>query len=404
MSAMQLNITHTVDIPNSRRMELYRRNPDLGPRLLFFSGGSALRKTSEELVYYTHNSIHILTPVDSGGSSAVLRRAFGMPAIGDIRNRLMALADRGLTGNPEIFRLFAYRLSKDADQADLEDELEQMAGGTHFKVQQVPDPMRKIVRNALQLFTEMISEENVPGGFDLHGASIGNLILTSSYLMNRRHFDPAIFIFSKLVNVRGIVRPIINANLHLAAELENNQTIFGQHLLTGKEVPPINARVKSIYLSAAGKEPQPVILEVRDKMKMLIRSADLICYPMGSFFSSLLSNLLFKGVTDAISRNARPKVFIPNMGTDPELFGYTLPEQIDTLLYYLKKDGPAQIRDSDVLNYILLDEKNGHYAGVVDKEDLARRGISIINCRLVSMRSQPYIDEKLLVPVLLSLA
>ncbi len=35
---------------------------------------------------------------------------------------------------------------------------------------------------------------------------------------------------------------------------------------------------------------------------------------------------------------------------------------------------------------------------------MARRDIQIINCRLVSMRSQPYIDEKMLVPILLSLS
>jgi CofD-related protein of GAK system len=401
---MHIEITHTIDLPDPRRMELFRRNPDLGPRILFFSGGSALRKTSEELVYYTHNSIHIITPVDSGGSSAVLREALDMPAIGDIRNRLMALADRGLTGNPEIFRLFAYRLPPDKDQEALEDELTRMAQGGHHLVQRVPDPMRKIVRNFLQFFLDMISRENMPNGFDLRGASIGNLILTASYLMNRRHFDPAIFIFSKLVNVRGTVRPIANANLHLVAELETGETIVGQHLLTGKEVPPIEARIKSVYLSESRREPVPSTMDIREKMKARIRSADLICYPMGSFYSSLLANILMRGVSDAIRRNPRPKVFIPNTGADPELFGHSLSDQVEALLQALKKDDPTHTEDSEVLNYILMDEKNGNYPGRLNRDELARRGIQIINCRLVSMRSRPYIDEKMLVPILLSLA
>ncbi len=308
---MQIQITHTIDLPDPRRMELFRRNPDLGPRILFFSGGSALRKTSEELVYYTHNSIHIITPVDSGGSSAILRDALQMPAIGDIRNRLMALADRGLTGNAEIFRLFAYRLPQDADQDALEDELERMAQGTHLLIQRVPDPMRKIVRNFLQFFVDMISNEKMLQGFDLRGASIGNLILTAGYLMNRRHFDPAIFIFSKLINARGTVRPIANANLHLVAEMENGETIVGQHLLTGKEVPPIDSRVKSVFLSESRQDPVPTSLDIRDKMKTLIHSADLICYPMGSFYSSLLSNILLPGVSNAIRRNPRPRSLFP---------------------------------------------------------------------------------------------
>lgn len=401
---MQIEITHTIDLPDPRRMELLRRNPDLGPRILFFSGGNALRKTSEELVYYTHNSIHLITPVDSGGSSAVLREAFQMPAIGDIRNRLMALADRGLAGNPEIFRLFAYRLPRTADQAALAEELAQMAQGHHRLVQRVQDPMRKIVRNFLQSFLEMISGAGLPKGFDLRGASIGNLILTAGYLMNRRHFDPAIFIFSKLVNVRGTVRPIVNANLHLVAELEDGQILIGQHLLTGKEVPPIDARVKTVFLSESRQAPVATKRSIREKMNALIRSADLICYPMGSFYSSLLSNVMLGGVSNAIRRNPCAKVFIPNTGTDPELFGHSLADQVEILLETLKRDDSAPIEDSDVLNTILVDERNGHYPGCLDRDDLARRGINMINCRLVSMRSQPYIDEKMLVPILLSLA
>ena len=70
--------------------------PALGPRLVFFTGGTALRDLSRQLTRHTHNSVHLVTPFDSGGSSAALRRAFAMPAVGDIRNRLLALADSAL--------------------------------------------------------------------------------------------------------------------------------------------------------------------------------------------------------------------------------------------------------------------------------------------------------------------
>jgi 2-phospho-L-lactate transferase/gluconeogenesis factor (CofD/UPF0052 family) len=75
------------------------------------------------LKQYTHNSVHLITAFDSGGSSAQLRRAFGMPAIGDLRSRIVALADESVRGNPQIYRLFAHRLSTTAAQRDLEIEL-----------------------------------------------------------------------------------------------------------------------------------------------------------------------------------------------------------------------------------------------------------------------------------------
>jgi CofD-related protein of GAK system len=395
---MQVKITKTINLPDPRRLELCRRSPDLGPNILFFTGGSALRPTSEELIFYTHNSTHIITPVDSGGSSAKLRDAFAMPAIGDIRNRLMALADRGLTGNPEIFRLFAHRFPKDADRDQLERELVEMINGSHPLVERITDPMRKIIRMLLSFFYK-----RKPSDFDLRAASIGNLILTGGYLQYNHHLDPVIYIFSKLVNVRGTVRPVLDRHLHLVAELESRDILVGQHLLTGKEVPPISSAVKRVFLSESRETPWPVDVAIPNKIKKLIRGADLICYPMGSFFSSIISNLLPGGVGDAIAANKCPKIFIPNTGTDPELYGTDLGRQVEILLHYLKGDNGG-LGDEDVLNFILIDERSGGYDGFLDQARLQQRGIHVIDCRLVSLRSRTRIDEKLLVPTLLSLA
>ena len=56
--------------------------PDGGSRILFFSGGTALAPVAAELSRHTRNAVHVITTFDSGGSSAELRRAFDMPAVG----------------------------------------------------------------------------------------------------------------------------------------------------------------------------------------------------------------------------------------------------------------------------------------------------------------------------------
>ena len=91
-----VQILKTIQIPDLVKIERYRKVPELGPKILFFSGGSALKDLSTKLINYTHNSIHIITSFDSGGSSAKLRDTFHMPSVGDLRNRLMALADHWL--------------------------------------------------------------------------------------------------------------------------------------------------------------------------------------------------------------------------------------------------------------------------------------------------------------------
>ncbi len=395
---MVIKITRTLELPDPVRLARYERTPDLGPKILFFSGGSALRKVCYELIRYTHNSIHLITPFDSGGSSAKIRDAFKMLAIGDVRNRLLALADQSLLGNPEIFKLFAYRFPKDGDQEKMARELDRMIAGRHKLVASIPDPMRKIVRNHIRLF-----KEHMPDDFDLCKASIGNLILAGGFLENRYHLDPVIFIFSKLVQVRGVVRPVVNQFLHLIAEMEDGEVVVGQHMLTGKEVSPISSKIRHVYISRSRKHPKPANIPIRNKMRQLISEAELICYPIGSFYSSLVANLLPRGVGTAVSQNPCPKIFIPNSAEDPELYGHDLNDQVRLLIEYLKQDAPEGTLPSDFLNFIILDEKHKGYPGQLDEDEMRQMGIEIIRCPLISQETAPYIDEKRLVPVLLSL-
>jgi len=396
---LRLKITREVNLPDPMRLARYKRAPELGPRLLFFSGGTALRELSRRLVAYTQNSVHVITPFDSGGSSAVLREAFHMPAVGDIRNRLMALADQSIMGNPDIYRLFAYRFPKDKSPEDLNDMLNSLVEGTGPLIEAVTDPMREIIRNHLMSF-----QENMPDDFDLRGASIGNLILAGGYLMYRRHFDSVIYLFSKLVEVRGVVRPVINQYLHLAAELEDSRVLVGQHLLTGKETPPIDSPVRRIWLTKDRENPEPTRPEIRDKTRRLISRADLICYPVGSFYTSVLCNLLPGGVGRAISRTECAKVYVPNTGgLDPEQRGMTLASSVRMLLHYLYQDCDGDPPSDRLLNFVLIDSRRGDYPAPLELKKIERLGVEIIDTELITEQSRPYLDPELLAQVLLSL-
>lgn len=373
--------------------------PETGPRILFFSGGTALRETSRELVRYTHNSIHIVTPFDSGGSSAALRQAFGMPAVGDVRNRLMALADQGLRGNPEVVALFGHRLPKDLGRAALERRLRRMAEGLDPLVRAIPEPMRKAVRRQLLGFLE-----RMPADFDLKGASIGNLALTAGYLANRRRLGPAIGMFSELIRARGVVRPVMDIDLHLAAELEDGRVVVGQHLLTAKQAPAIDSPVKRLWLARALDDPTPVHAAIPAGVRGLIERADLICYPMGSFYTSLVANLLPSGVGRAVAANPCPKVFVPSAGQDPETLGLDVAGQAEVLVRYLRAEAPDEIRVRDVLNFVLINADPDVYPSRVERSRLSALGFSPLLFRLAASSRDKVLSAPLLVPVLLSLA
>ncbi|MDC0336156.1 GAK system CofD-like protein [Pseudodesulfovibrio sp.] len=369
--------------------------PENGPRILFFSGGTALRSLSRELIRHTHNSVHIITPFDSGGSSAVLRHAFGMPAVGDIRNRLMALADLKETGSPEMFALFTYRLSRNDPQPVLMDELHRMANGDHVLINMVPEPKRSVIQEHFRGFIN-----SMPGDFDLRGASVGNIVLTAGYLAQECRLGPVIALFSELAQVRGVVCPVVDGDLHLAAELDDGSVVVGQHRLTGKEVAPLSSKISRVWLTDSLDSAVPVRVGIEEDVRQRIASADLICYPIGSFYSSVVANLLPKGVGEAVAANPCPKVFIPNPGGDPELLGHDLEEQVAVLRRVLVESGAPD--DAVVLGKILLDSR-ADYPGGVDKVRLAALGVDVIDRPIVFEESLQFFSPDLLSEVLISL-
>jgi len=391
-----ITISRAVTIPDLRKIALFEKAPELGPEILFFSGGSALAGLSRALIDYTYNSIHIITPFDAGGSSAELRKAFNMLAVGDLRNRLMALADKSVQGNPAVYRLFSHRLPKGMDGKELVELLESMIDGFHPLVSSIIDPMRKIIRNHLGGF-----RREMPDKFDLRGASVGNMILTAGYINNDRHIDPVIFLFSKLVEARGVVRPVVNKHMHLIAELENGDVLKGQNHFRGNGAS-LPAPIKDVYLSNSMKYLEPASIQIREKLRNIILRARLICYPMGSFYSSLIANLLPDGVCRAIGKNDCPKVYIPNTGDDPEQFGRSLNELVEILAKFLLRGGRYGSVHK-LLNFVLVDTVNGRYPEPYNLDQIRSMGIEVIDTKLISERSAPYIDEDLLSFALLSL-
>ncbi len=394
----KIRVVRSVEIPDLLRISRYRKIPELGPRILFFSGGSALNGLCKTLKNYTHNSAHLVTTFDSGGSSAELRQAFGMPSIGDLRSRLMALADETVLGHPEVYKLFNHRFPKDVSNNVLLSRLQAMADGNSDWLAVITNPMRSLICNQLGYFLEAM-----PDDFDLRGASIGNLILAGGYINNHEQLNPIIFQFSKLVNVQGTVRAIVDEDLHLGAELADGSWVIGQHKLTGKEVAPLSSPIKKIFLSQSNERFIPADTALKKTNRKLIEDAELICYPPGSFYSSLLANLIPAGVGSAVASNDCPKVYIPNLGSDPEQIGMSLEQMVRGLINQMQADINEGYPHNKLLNFVLMDSKNGRYPSGFSADFLEEMGIELIDVTLISDQSAPYYDNDLLVSALLSL-
>ena len=380
------------------RLARYRKAPELGPKILFFSGGTALRHFSEVLTDYTHNSIHLVTPFDSGGSSAELRRAFAMPAVGDLRARLLALADDSVTGHPEVAALFSHRLTAQGlegatAKALLEQSLRALVSAKHPLLKAIADPMRSLIRSYIAAFSK-----HMPEDFNLNGASVGNLILTGGYLIHNRSLDPIAFLFGQLIKTRGIVRTTTDANLQLEVLLESGRTIVGQHCFTGKETAAIDSPIKAIKLSGEADDIDTLdASKVCKETRTLIDSAELIVFPPGSFYSSIIANLLPKGVDRALAKNPSPKVYVPSLGADLETQGMTLVSQVQVLNEHLS--GRLQTRGAtqSSIDFLLFDSRLLNVSSQQLKTIRDEMGIQIIDLDLApeSAGSHRYDDVKL---------
>lgn len=384
-------LTRSLQVPDRARAARYARAPELGPRVLFFTGGNALREACRVLVKHTHNSVHLVTPFDSGGSSARLRQAFGMLGVGDLRNRIVALADESVHGNPATQALFSHRFSEDADPAALDAELRTMAAGTHPLLTAVADSLRRLLRSTLSQFVARAP------GFDLRGASIGNLLLASGWL---EHGDMAAvsFLFSHIVEARGVVLPTVDASLHLAARLGDGRVVVGQHRLTCRAGTPLGSPIERLWLSASLEDPTEVDVAIDEEVGRLIATSELVVYPFGSFYTSVLANLLPRGVGRALVATRVPKVFVPGLGQDPEQVDMTLSQCVETLVEAARRDAP-DARVTDVVTHVLVDP-DGEHAARPDLDRVRALGVDVVLTELC--RAPNRVDPEHLVTALMS--
>ena len=271
-----------------------------------------------------------------------------------------------------------------------------MVAGTDLRVRDVSEPRRAIIRRQLGVFRDAM-----PPGFDLRNASVGNLVLAGGYLLHGRRLDGVLPAFAQLVGARGTVRPVVDEALHLVAAVEDADPVVGQARITRMTDPA--HRIDDLFLSRSTDPPAPYRPGIDADVDGLIRTSELICYPVGSFYTSLVASLLPAGVSDAIASTSVPKVYVPNPGPDPEERGMSLVDKVETLLRYLSAGSSRPVAPERLLQSVMIDTRSSP-VGSDTLRALARLGVEIIDLPLVSTGSAHRLDPRLLTEAIVSLA
>ncbi len=256
-----------------------------GPRIVAIGGGTGLSSLLRGLKEHTSNLTAVVTVADDGGSSGVLRTELGIPAVGDIRNCIVALAD----AEPLMARLLQYRFPGSPAMAS-------------------PDREAAI-----------LSRDAEVGPAGLAGHPVGNLLLAAMTAIQDGDFEEAVREVNRVLAVRGRVVPATPTALTLHARLTDGSQVDGQSRIMR------TPNVESVWVT-----PDDVVAS-QDAVRA-IAEADIIVLGPGSLFTSLLPVLLVPGIREAIAASPAMVVFACNVATQAgETGGFDLADHFDAL-------------------------------------------------------------------------
>jgi uncharacterized cofD-like protein len=165
------------------------------------------------------------------------------------------------------------------------------------------------VRNCLVALSEdanllsKLFQHRFSSSGDLEGHSFGNLFLAALTAMTG-DFAVAVKKASEILATRGHILPATAANVELQAEMDDGSHVRGETSISASE-----KRIVELTIVPAHPEPLPETLDS-------IARADLITIGPGSLFTSLIPNLLVRGIPEAIRKSPAVKIFICNLMTE----------------------------------------------------------------------------------------
>ncbi len=171
-------------------------------------------------------------------------------------------------------------------------------------------------------------------GSGLEGHSFGNLFLAALTDLTS-DFSEAVRLSSEILLTRGHIYPATTSNVELEALMEDGTRVRGETKITASK-----GRIRELFLVPPSVGPMPQTLEA-------IANADVITVGPGSLFTSLIPNLLVRGISEAIVASPATKVYICNLMTQAnESLGLTAADHIRAL----NRHAQEQIFDYALIN------------------------------------------------------
>jgi uncharacterized cofD-like protein len=201
---------------------------------------------------------------------------------------------------------------------------------------------------------------------ELQGHSFGNLFVAAlSHITG--DFAQAVQMSSQILATRGNIFPATNTNVTLAALMDDGSLVRGETNITASK-----RSIVELMLEPEMTDPLPETLAA-------IANADLITLGPGSLYTSLITNLLVRGIPEALAASRATKVFVCNLMTQAnESLGLTASQHIEKIQQHC-----GETR-SPIFDYALI---NTGPISAVRLEQYAREGQQPIEADLEAIRA-----------------
>ena len=201
---------------------------------------------------------------------------------------------------------------------------------------------------------------------ELEGHSFGNLFVAAlSHITG--DFAQAVQMSSQILAARGKIYPSTNTNVTLAADMDDGSLVRGETNITKSKRSIVELRLEPELA-----DPLPETLEA-------IANADLITLGPGSLYTSLITNMLVRGIPEALAASRATKVFVCNLMTQAnESLGLTASEHIEKIMQHA---GSVTV---PIFDYALI---NTGQISAIRLEQYAREGQQRIEADLDRVRA-----------------
>ncbi len=244
------------------------------PKVVCIGGGTGTFVALKGLKEYPVDLTAIVTMADSGGSNKRIRDEFGLLPTSDIRQCFVALADEN--GSAGLMRnLFMYRFEK---------------------------------------------------GQGIAGMTFGNLFMAALADILGSQAE-AIRQTRKVLRIKGKVIPVSYTDTNLSARYEDGHVVGEEHLIDEPKHDGM-LKIEEVFLSPEA-HATPEAIEA-------IGQADLIVLGPGDLYTSLIPNLLVKGIPRALAKTKATIVYVLNLMTKyGQTYQYTALDHMNALEHYI---------------------------------------------------------------------